>query len=382
MFVKKLAAAAVAAALCGAASAAGIELYGALDTGFTYTHSQDADIDRFEMTTGNYAGSRWGIRGSEDLGNGNTVGFILESGFQSDTGALSYDGKIFGRESQISLSGDWGTVGFGRFGAFTSGMSSLSWFWDMEPFETGYIDAGVQATQVNAWRLNSNAMYYVSPVFAGFKFGIQHSLTGSADAEAQKFGDNSTFTNAALRWDGANARAILGVELETFGDKEVWQGSEYYDERRDDAWSVKLAGACNPNGGPLTMYLGASWYKNYTTISDATYDDDAKIEFDRASSKRLEGYSVYAGVRYTVGRADWLAMLQYLDGENKGAASDSVQDKDFKRYVASVGCHYHFSDRTMLYAVASYADGTGLFDDFDTTDTDRYMAHLGLTHYF
>ena len=181
-----LAAAAVLAALSTGALAADLELYGVVDTGLTYTHGNDLAIDRLEMSTGNYAGPRFGLRGAEDLGNGVRLNFILENGFQSDTGNYAKKDSIFNRESQLNLSGDWGTIGFGRVGAFSSGSSSLGWYWDLEPFETGYIDAGAQATQVNTWRLNSNTIYYVSPVFAGIKLAVQYSLTGASDKEAEQ----------------------------------------------------------------------------------------------------------------------------------------------------------------------------------------------------
>lgn len=75
-------------------------------------------------------------------------------------------------------------------------------------------------------------------------------------------------------------------------------------------------------------------------------------------------------------------MFQYLDGENKGAV-DGATDTDYKRYIGSVGCHYYLSKRTMLYTIASYADGDGLFDNLNSeTSTDRFMAHVGITHFF
>lgn len=159
---KTLTTAAVLSALSCVASATEVTLYGVIDTGFTYQHTEGGD-DSFAMTSGNYAGPRFGFKGTEDLGDNLTLGFVLEAGFNSDTGAQGEDGKIFNRESQIYLSGDWGTLGFGRVGGFSSGMSSLSWYWDFEPFETGYVDAGIQASQVNVWNVHSNTIYYVSP---------------------------------------------------------------------------------------------------------------------------------------------------------------------------------------------------------------------------
>lgn len=358
------------------AHAANVEMYGVIDTGLTFTHISDGNQNKLEMNSGNYAGPRVGLRGKEDLGNGVAVGFILESGFSSDTGKLGQNGGIFGREAQVYVKGDWGTVGMGRVGAFSSGSSSLGWYWDMEPFETGYTDAGVQATQVNVWRLDSNTVYYVSPTFAGTKLGLQYSFTGTNDEERPEFSDNDSFFNAALRWDGANARAIAAFEWERAGQRE-----EGFNDRRDDAFNVKLAGACQPAGGPATFYLGASYYKNYSRFSDSTWDDDGKILFGK-DGERLEGWSAFAGAKYTIGSADLLALIQYLDGENKNPDELSGQDTDYSRTVASIGCHYHVSKRTMLYGIGSYAKGSGLFKDLDEAATDRVMVHAGLTHFF
>lgn len=363
-------------AFSGAVQAADAETYGVVDTGFTFTHVSDGNQNKLEMSSGNYAGSRVGLRGKEDLGNSLAVGFILESGFASDTGTLGQNGGIFGREAQIYVRGDWGTFGMGRVGAFSSGSSSLGWYWDMEPFETGYTDAGVQATQVNVWRLNSNTVYYVSPVFNGAKVGLQYSFTGTIDEERQEFSDNDGFFNAAFRWDGAHSRILAGFEWERAGLKEAG-----FDDRRDDAYNFKLAGACQPGGGAATFYLGVSHYKNFSRFSDSTWDDDGKILFGTGDD-RLEGWSAFVGAKYTIGSADLLAMLQYMDGENKNPREGADQDKGFSRTVASIGCHYHVSKRTMLYGIGSYAKGSGLFKDLDEAATDRVMLHAGLTHFF
>lgn len=90
MFKKSLAAVALLGAFAGSAFAADVTLYGVVDEGFLYTH-KDADktdtdaVDKFELRNGIQAGSRWGLKGTEDLGNGLKVGFILESGFNAET---------------------------------------------------------------------------------------------------------------------------------------------------------------------------------------------------------------------------------------------------------------------------------------------------------
>lgn len=76
---KTLTTAAVLSALSCVASATEVTLYGVIDTGFTYQHTEGGD-DSFAMTSGNYAGPRFGFKGTEDLGDNLTLGFVLEAG--------------------------------------------------------------------------------------------------------------------------------------------------------------------------------------------------------------------------------------------------------------------------------------------------------------
>lgn len=80
MFKKTLAAAAILGAFAGSAFAADVTLYGVIDTGFSYQNkSVDGkdDVNNFQMKTGQQNGNRWGLKGTEDLGNGLKVGFVL-----------------------------------------------------------------------------------------------------------------------------------------------------------------------------------------------------------------------------------------------------------------------------------------------------------------
>lgn len=104
MFKKSLVAVAALATFSAGAMAANVELYGVVDMGFSYTHTSHQEKgDKFEMSQNMYAGSRFGFRGTEDLGDDLTVGFILENGFYPDTGAMAADNTIFNRESQLYL---------------------------------------------------------------------------------------------------------------------------------------------------------------------------------------------------------------------------------------------------------------------------------------
>ncbi|MGN1209273.1 MAG: porin [Duodenibacillus sp.] len=366
-----------AAALCAIAAAAqaqdGVTLYGVVDLGLQYTHTNEQNTNALEMAPGNYAGSRFGFKGSEEIAPGTSVGFVLESGFDSDTGAGK--DQFFNRESQIYVKGDWGTLGAGRVGAFTSGMGSLSRYWDFDPFETAYLDAGIQATQIGNWDVHSNTLYYVSPSIAGFEFGAQYSFSGLyEDKETTGMADDNHFFNAFVRWDGATAKAILGAEVESIG-----HAKEDTTSPNNDRWSVKAAASWTPEGGPLTLFAGWNYYRNQNRFSDSSWDDDSNVAYDD-SGRGLDANSFFLGARYTVGKASWLGQVQYLNGENKGAV-DGAKEDSFERFVVSAGVHYMFSNSTMGYAAASWAKGNGLLDQEESL-TNRVVTTVGVTHWF
>ncbi len=56
----------------------------------------------------------FGLKGTEDIGAGYKAGFVLEGQLSHDTGALSQDGRIFGRQSYVGLTTPYGEVRLGR----------------------------------------------------------------------------------------------------------------------------------------------------------------------------------------------------------------------------------------------------------------------------
>lgn len=112
----KLFAAAVAALAAGGAYAqSSVTLYGIADVGLEYVNKQPINGDSvFRMTSGNYSGSRFGLRGVEDLGGGLKAIFTLENGFNVDTGAQADSSRFFNRLAFVGLQGNWGALTLGR----------------------------------------------------------------------------------------------------------------------------------------------------------------------------------------------------------------------------------------------------------------------------
>lgn len=130
----------------GAAFAADTQIYGVIDTGFSVRNNQyvngNSDTTT-RMVSGQYIGSRFGIKGSEDLGNGYKAGFVLESSIKTDDGSLGQGGRLWGREARVYLSGDFGEVSFGRVGPIVGGNGPYARFGHvMNAFSCGWGDVG------------------------------------------------------------------------------------------------------------------------------------------------------------------------------------------------------------------------------------------------
>lgn len=86
-----LLAASLLSAAAVSAAASDIQVYGVLDYGLTWqdrTNADGSDSAALQMTSGQYIGSRFGIKGTETLANGLKVGFVLEKRFWRPTRAL------------------------------------------------------------------------------------------------------------------------------------------------------------------------------------------------------------------------------------------------------------------------------------------------------
>ncbi|WP_427311591.1 porin [Cupriavidus sp. H39] len=112
----KLFAAAVAALAAGGAYAqSSVTLYGVADVGLEYNSNSGVNGDNlFRMSSGNQSGSRWGLRGVEDLGGGLKGVFVLESGFDLDNGTSAQGGRLFGRQAYVGLQSQFGSLLLGR----------------------------------------------------------------------------------------------------------------------------------------------------------------------------------------------------------------------------------------------------------------------------
>jgi predicted porin len=168
-----------------------VTLYGIVTGNVTYSNNAQtaatanggrpaggAQVAQFDSGTSGLASSRWGLKGTEDLGGGLKAIFQLESGFSVNNGALGQGGTAFGRQAWVGINADrYGTLTLGRQGdtsvEFVSALS-YGWYWGNLAIHPADYD------NLNFTHRINNSIKYLSDSFRGFRFGGLYSVGGVA----------------------------------------------------------------------------------------------------------------------------------------------------------------------------------------------------------
>ena len=351
---KTMAAVAVLGAFAGSAIAADVTLYGVLDMGLAYNH---VDLDQsgvknkntFSMNSGQQSGSRWGLKGVEDLGNGLKVGFILEDGFKADTGVQG--DQMFDRESSLFIEGGFGKIAFGRMGAINQGSSSWALANHLSAFGTSFGPFAAQAgnfiSTAGKW---DNMISYRTPTFAGFTVYTQYSMgkttSGGKPVEGAIENESSADRYYAIGATYANGPFLGYLAVDSTNYKSTGANHGV-----DDSLTVTLGG--NYDLDVAKVFFGAQYFDEVTLSSIGGIVGTIKYdESTESTSLKVKGYGL--GLSTSVPLAGGSALLGVAYVDAKEADSVSVTDFDFRRWSVSAGYDYAFSKRTNAYAVASY----------------------------
>ncbi|WEY38372.1 MULTISPECIES: porin [Paraburkholderia] len=401
---KSLLALAALGAFAGVAHAqSSVTLYGIIDEGFNInTNSSGKHL--YNLSSGVMQGSRWGLRGTEDLGGGLKAIFVLENGFDINSGKLgqankgSTQGLEFGRQAYVGLSSQFGTVTLGR--QYDSVVDFVG------PLEAGdqwggYIAAhpGDLDNFNNAYRTN-NAVKFTSADYAGFKFGGLYSLGGVAGdySRNQVFSFGAGYTNGPLVL-GAGYLNVRNPNVGFFGDNGA---------------SSTVASTTNYISSPV--YSGYASAHTYQVIGAAgaytfgaatvglTYSN---IKFlglgDTTSGPNATGYR--AGETATFNNAEVNFKYQLTPALLIGAAydytrgssvalSNGTDNPGAKYHQFSLGTDYFLSKRTDVYLIGVYqhasgTDSTGkapavaAINGLSASSTqNQFTARVGIRHKF
>ena len=361
MFKKTLIAVAALAAF-GTVSAANFTLYGTVDEGLFYSYEKAGDVKTHNLAlkSGINAASKFGFKGTEDLGNGMKVGFKLENQFLADDGTLHSD-RLFRREASLSLSGDFGTVSVGRMGGVGSSAGTYDIVYGYGDAFDGF-DNNVGDGLVASGRYD-NMVTYQTPKFAGVQATVQYSFKED-NVEDKTSREGSA---AANRYAGA---ALTG-DFGPFGVALAYEFQNYASVATpdvEDGHTVYLAG--NYDCGFAKTFAMVQYFKGMQSA----------VKVDATSVKGIKGFGATVGTSFGLLGGDTTVAVYYANGTDEQKAAGAHED-DLSYIGASARYVYPLSKRTSVYVGA----GMAKYETEKATTTDKTtigQAYAGLTHNF
>ena len=268
--------------------------------------------------------SRFGFKGTEDLGGGLKAGFQLESGFNSDDGTGSgwthpTTGMSFARQSEVNLSGGFGMIRLGNF--MPESYFATADYVSMHNHATGTSSDAFYYDPVWFGGLSTtNKIGYRTPSFGGLTVDASVSLHEKNAAIPQKNGYdlaanyNIGALNLGAGYSQVDSNRQLGLRaLYTFGQFVV---GGYYQRNKDDN-QLLATGAGNRNNFRLAgaYMMGASEFHvnvgragKWSDIADSSATQWT-LGYNYNFSKRTKVYAFYtkvdnkAGATYMTGAA-------------------------------------------------------------------------------
>ncbi|MGU7782551.1 porin [Burkholderia sp. PU8-34] len=227
-----------------------VTLYGLIDAGITYTNNQGGH-SAWQETSGSVNGSRWGLRGTEDLGGGLKAIFTLENGFGINNGTLKQNGREFGRQAFVGLAHNtYGSVTLGRqYDSVVDYLGPLSL--------TGTQYGGTQFAHPfdndnlnNSFRIN-NSVKYQSANYSGLKFGALYGFSNSTDfANNRAYSVGVSYTYMGFNFAAAYLQLNNNVNAlsQAVSDPGAVAGDWTFAASRQRTWGAGL----NYTFGPAT----------------------------------------------------------------------------------------------------------------------------------
>ena len=160
-----------------------ITLYGVMDEAIAYSNSQTAlgstsgGKHNIQMAPGTWDGSKFGMRGKEDLGDGFTAVFNLMSRFNSANGNAQFANAMFGQQAYVGLAHP-------EYGSLTLGRQLTSYYWMIAPYSptnwlTGFSGAHPgDLDNFDTIYKTSNTVEYTTATFYGLTASGSYALGG------------------------------------------------------------------------------------------------------------------------------------------------------------------------------------------------------------
>lgn len=293
-----------------------VQVSGIIDLGIDYAKGSQSQT---RLRDGDMAASRLIFKGVEDLGGGNRAGFLLENGFQADTGAEFFgNNRLFGRQAWVELGGGWGTMRLGRqYTPTFDGLVKADAFFvnsNVSPINLVTSREGQGAAKSTYVARFDNMIAYRTPTIGGVSATLAYAPGEAAGSSSGR--------NAGANLMYANGPLYL-----------------YY------AYQVQYAGtAAAPVADPTrtTFHFAGGTYKIGPVQLGLT------VETDSSNAPGVNDARHYlAALTWNVNAA------HTLRGE---VVKRAVDNSPLDPYAVTVGWDYALSKRTYLYARAVYVN--------------------------
>ncbi|MEX3845458.1 porin [Paraburkholderia sp. BR10882] len=336
-----------------------VTLYGLVDEGVDYTNNVGGKRV-YELQSGYAQGSRWGLRGTEDLGGGLSAVFTLESGFNVNNGKLGQGGLMFGRQAYVGVASDrYGTLTFGRqydsvvdYLAQTTANGNWAGYLFSHPYDNDNTD--------NTFRVN-NTIKYASPKVGGFNVGGTYSFSNDTN-----FANNRQYSVGAQYANGGLLVAAAYLQA----DNPSATSSGAINNGGDENFLAKrlrvFGGGINYTFGSATA--GFAYTNSYLNQPQSTTYISGSILPAEGTLNALRFQNFEVNFKYQFTPALYAGVAYTFTTENFEASSGDAKPK-----IHSVGlmADYNLSKRTDLYVQGAYQHVAG-----DKTGTALDLAYV------
>ncbi|MGP8431791.1 porin [Paraburkholderia fungorum] len=331
-----------------------VTLYGIVDQSIRYTTNADADNKAsVQMTNGAITNSRWGLKGSEDLGGGLKAIFRLESGFEPETGQLDSKNTLFNRYAYVGLQGNFGTVEMGR--QTTEGFNL---FGDLDPLTVGNYMANYWPYFLTQGYVSNTVSY--SKTIAGLNVGASYGFGGQAGSlsENSYWGVRGEYTTGALTLGG------------------VYQQTRDMQSHAQQMWGA----AGRYVIGPASLFLGyVGGMDAIGEIDQYLNDSSRKVAYGSFVDNPRKDTIGYTGLTYQVNPAITVTSAFYWDTIRN---VNGIGGNSGKRYTGVVEAEYALSKATQVYGTVDYNKVSGGTVTELPGSSNQTGVAVGLRHIF
>jgi len=339
-------------AVSAAHAQSSVTLYGLLDAGLMYTNNVARGTEHgslVQATSGEINGSRFGLRGTEDLGGGLKAQFVLENGFNIQNGKLGQDNRLFGRQAYVGLSTDqYGSVTLGRQYDFLTDFVAPLTGVGVSFGDTGFTHVFDNDNYEHSVRFN-NSIKYSSANYDGLRFGGLYAFSNNQD-----FALNRAYSAGVAYGNGPLNVAVAYLQVNGSNSTSNTSGALDPAESQSNGTGGFLLGT------DVQRTLGAA--VNYAigpalvgfTYSHSQFQGTASFGSNNGTA-RFDNYELNG--KYTLTQALTLgASYTYTDAH---VTRTSTFGSDPKWNQVNLQAVYSLSKRTDLYAEGMYQHAIG-----------------------